>query len=69
MHSYFFSPLLGSGKTHTMLGPNPPRRTGTGTATPANPQGDGLMVKAIDEIFRHVEDSEKPESFRVSTTQ
>lgn len=52
-----------------MLGPNPPRRTGTGTATPANPQGDGLMVKAIDEIFRHVEDSEKPESFRVSTTQ
>lgn len=46
-----------------MLGPNP-RRAGVGTATPI--QGNGLMVKAIDEIFRHVEESEKPEAFRVS---
>lgn len=64
----------GSGKTHTMLGPNPHRKAGTAstsnehvptTATAAN-QSDGLMVKAIDEIFRHVEGSDNPESFKVS---
>lgn len=66
--------MKGSGKTHTMLGPNP-RKAGTAsttsnehvptTATAAN-QSDGLMVKAIDEIFRHVEGSDSPESFKVA---
>lgn len=55
-----------------MLGPNP-RKVGTAstsnentpaTATVAS-QSDGLMVKAIDEIFRHVEESDNPESFKV----
>lgn len=59
----------GSGKTHTMLGPNPrkaatpvdgPPKT-SGTAGP----GSGLMVKAIDEIFRHVEAAENPAAYRV----
>lgn len=52
-----------------MLGPNP-RKAGTPSGDyPPNStstQGLGLMVKAIDEIFRHVEESEKPELFRVS---
>lgn len=52
-----------------MLGPNP-RKAGTPsneyTSKTAYGQGDGLMVKAIDEIFRHVEESGKPETFRVS---
>lgn len=67
----FFS-SEGSGKTHTMLGPNP-RKVGTAppstesvpaTATAAS-ESDGLMVKAIDEIFRHVEESDNPGSFKV----
>ena len=58
----------GSGKTHTMLGPNP-RKAATPISelppkTTSN-QGDGLMVKAIDEIFLHVEESEKPPAFKV----
>lgn len=62
---------VGSGKTHTMLGPNP-RKAGTSSSsdnnlpkTASSVQGDGLMVKAIDEIFRHVEEADNPESFKV----
>ena len=44
----------GSGKTHTMLGPNP--KIG----------GDGLMVRAIDEIFQHVENADDSDTFKVS---
>lgn len=66
----------GSGKTHTMLGPNP-RKVAT---TPTSSSGEfppktaistaqatdgGLMVKAMDEIFRHVEEAENPDSFKV----
>lgn len=65
------------GKTHTMLGPNPRKVAGT----PTSSSGDippktamliqtqstegGLMVKAMDEIFRHVEQADNPESFKV----
>lgn len=72
--------IAGSGKTHTMLGPNP-RRAGMATASSTMPspssevpprtaantlQTDGLMVKAIDEIFRHVEMNDEPNSFKVN---
>lgn len=54
-----------------MLGPNP-RKAGTPSSelppkTAFTSQGDGLMVKAIDEIFRHVEEADKPELFKVIT--
>lgn len=63
-----------------MLGPNP-KRAGMSTASSAMPspsselppktaataqQSDGLMVKAIDEIFRHVEMNDEPDSFKVN---
>lgn len=60
----------GSGKTHTMLGPNPKK-----AATPLseshqfhslNPN-DGLMLRAIWEIFEFVETSVKPDTFKVRT--
>lgn len=66
-----------SGKTHTMLGPNPRKVVGTPTSTNAEfppktaisvqtqSTDGGLMVKAMDEIFRHVEQSDNPESFKV----
>lgn len=59
----------GSGKTHTMLGPNPKKAATPSSELPPNTsstQGDGLMVKAIDEIFRHVDESENPEAYKVS---
>lgn len=64
----------GSGKTHTMLGPNP-KKAGTPTQSSdlsssmppktTTTQGDGLMVKAIDEIYRHVENSENSNLYKV----
>lgn len=73
----------GSGKTHTMLGPNK-RRPGTNisgtplppdhpprTATNGSVDGDassadnGLMVRAIDEIFEHFEMAEEAGAFKV----
>lgn len=64
-----------------MLGPNP-RRAGMSTASsivvpsPSSEmppkmaataqQSDGLMVKAIDEIFRHVEMNDEPNNFKVN---
>ncbi|XP_055384930.1 kinesin-like protein KIF19 [Condylostylus longicornis] len=57
----------GSGKTHTMLGPNP-KKVGTPSTSNGNiePDGDGLMVRAIDEIFQHVEQGENSNSYKVS---
>lgn len=59
----------GSGKTHTMLGPNPRKAATPATAQPPNTSnagGDGLMVKAIADIFKHVEQAEDPKKFKVS---
>lgn len=73
----------GSGKTHTMLGPNPRRAAqlapvpaaaaAAGSRSTDEPPpktqttgaGNGLMVKAIDEIFRHVEAAPNPDAYRV----
>lgn len=55
-----------------MLGPNPRKAATPSTAHPpstssgSDSTGDGLMVKAIDDIFRFVESSENPQEFRVS---
>lgn len=68
------------GKTHTMLGPNPRKAVGTPTSsstefpqktaiTPGQSTNGGLMVKAMDEIFRHVEEAEHPNSFKVIQIQ
>lgn len=65
----------GSGKTHTMLGPNPKK-----ASTPSNDNGilpppktssghgDGLMVKALDEIFRKVDEAGNPSKYKVNYT-
>lgn len=64
--------LWTSFRTHTMLGPNPRKAATPSTATPSssgsdsNKTGDGLMVKAINDIFKFVETSENPDEFRVS---
>lgn len=63
-----------------MLGPNPRKAIGTPTSTTApefppktaistaqsQATNGGLMVKAMDEIFRHVEEAENPDSFKVN---
>lgn len=59
-----------------MLGPNPKKAATPSTATSSSSasstsgndvsHGDGLMVKAIDDIFKFVENSENPQEFRVS---
>ncbi|CAO1436451.1 unnamed protein product [Diamesa hyperborea] len=71
----------GSGKTHTMLGPNPKKAAttpssnfsstpGSSSSTDSNiphsTQGDGLMVKAIADIFEFVESAENSQEFKVS---
>lgn len=58
----------GSGKTHTMLGPNPKKATTPATETHhfnALKPHDGLMLRAVWDIFEFVENSEKPEVFKV----
>ena len=60
-----------------MLGPNPKKAATPSTATSSSSSsstsgndvshGDGLMVKAIDDIFKFVENSENPQEFRVSS--
>lgn len=58
----------GSGKTHTMLGPNPKKAATPSSEVPpktSTTQGDGLMVKAIDEIFRCIEESDESTSYKV----
>jgi hypothetical protein len=58
-----------------MLGPNPKKAATPSTATSSTSSssagsdvshGDGLMVKAIDDIFKFVENSQNPQEFRVS---
>lgn len=58
-----------------MLGPNPKKAATPSTATSNSStsssdlsvcNGDGLMVKAINDIFKFVEGSENPQEFRVS---
>ena len=59
-----------------MLGPNPKKAATpsvlttvpTSSSSDSSGTGDGLMVKAIDDIFRFVEASENPKEFRVSLT-
>lgn len=58
----------GSGKTHTMLGPNPKKAATPSSELPpktSSSAGNGLMVKAIDEIFQHVDESENPSAYKV----
>lgn len=55
----------GSGKTHTMLGPCRKKGT-TPSDTDGNGTDSGLMVRAIEEIFHHIEMSEEPNSCKVS---
>lgn len=67
-----------------MLGPSLPKKTATTPSTAQSnsstssgsggggsdsANGDGLMAKAIDDIFRFVESSENPQEFRVSSTK
>uniref|UniRef100_A0A1A9ZK46 Kinesin motor domain-containing protein n=1 Tax=Glossina pallidipes TaxID=7398 RepID=A0A1A9ZK46_GLOPL len=67
----------GSGKTHTMLGPyrkrdsfiaksNADRAEGNVYETDANGNENGLMVRAIEEIFQHIEMAEEPNMCKVS---
>lgn len=56
-----------------MLGPNPKKAATPSThvplkssGEPTNNTGDGLMVKAIDEIFNFVKSSENPQQITVS---
>lgn len=63
-----------------MLGPNPRKVAGTPqastmevppkTAMSIQTQSSegGLMVKAMDEIFRYVEQADNPDSFKVNET-
>ncbi|KAH8268693.1 hypothetical protein KR026_012092 [Drosophila bipectinata] len=64
----------GSGKTHTMLGPVPRKKpqtadrappTATCDSTDVNSQDIGLMVRAIEDIFSHIESADV-DSCRVS---
>lgn len=52
----------GSGKTHTMLGPC--RKKGASPTTDAD--DSGLMVRAIEDIFHHVEMTKEPNSCKVN---
>lgn len=58
-----------------MLGPNPRKAVTPSTAyapmssgSDSSSTGDGLMVKAIDDIFNYVETAENPQEFRVSSS-
>ena len=64
----------GSGKTHTMLGPNPKRAAAasdqgdnTTVASAKSQQDSGLMIKAVADIFKFIEAAENPDNFKVST--
>lgn len=59
----------GSGKTHTMLGPNPKKATTPATENQsfnALKSHDGLMLRAVWDIFEFVENAEQPETFTVN---
>lgn len=69
MHAAVFAyGATGSGKTHTMLGPNPKKAATPSSefAPPRSTEADGLMVRAIVQIFKYVEESENPAGFKVS---
>lgn len=61
-----------------MLGPNPKKAatpssssstSSNNSETPnTNLSGDGLMVRAIADIFKFVEESENPQEFKVRRT-
>lgn len=53
----------GSGKTHTMLGPS--KKKGSSAEIDATGSDCGLMVRAIEEIFQHIEIAEDPTSCKV----
>lgn len=63
----------GSGKTHTMLGSKPKKAATPAAHVPPTAAGaatsDGLMVKAIADIYKHIEEHEKPETFKVRQSQ
>nr|XP_029709616.1 kinesin-like protein KIF19 isoform X2 [Aedes albopictus] len=63
----------GSGKTHTMLGPNPKRAAAasdqgdnTTVASAKSQQDSGLMIKAVADIFKFIEAAENPDNFKIS---
>ncbi|XP_068153366.1 kinesin-like protein KIF19 [Drosophila tropicalis] len=66
----------GSGKTHTMLGPVPRKKPATADRPPAtaascyegdvSSQDTGLMVRAIEDIFEHIESASPDNSCKVS---
>lgn len=69
MHAAVFAyGATGSGKTHTMLGPNPKKAAtpSSDTSPPRSTEGDGLMVRAIVQIFKFVEEAENSDAFKVS---
>lgn len=57
----------GSGKTHTMLGPNPKKAATPSTEQPPQTTsgGNGLMVKAIADIYKHIEEAADSKAFKV----
>lgn len=69
----------GSGKTHTMLGPCKRKTNGNNNnqhavegltgdyeTYPSNAIEDGLMVRAIQDIFRHTEENVEITSYKVN---
>ncbi|XP_053681672.1 kinesin-like protein KIF19 [Sabethes cyaneus] len=57
----------GSGKTHTMLGPNPRKGDQVDSATSyGKSQESGLMIKAVADIFKFIEESESAEKFKIT---
>ncbi|XP_055632179.1 kinesin-like protein KIF19 [Toxorhynchites rutilus septentrionalis] len=62
----------GSGKTHTMLGLSPKQST-TPSVEPTDTSvglgkhsHNGLMIKAVADIFKHIEESDTPANFKIS---
>lgn len=69
MHAAVFAyGATGSGKTHTMLGPNPKKAAtpSSESSPPRSTEGDGLMVRAIVQIFKFVEEAENSDAFKVN---
>ncbi|XP_055550536.1 kinesin-like protein KIF19 [Wyeomyia smithii] len=53
----------GSGKTHTMLGPNPKKGD---QVVDGKTQESGLMIKAVADIFKFIEESENADKFKIT---
>lgn len=68
----------GSGKTHTMLGPCKRKSNSNNNQhpvenqesryeiSPTNSNENGLMVRAIEDIFRHTEENREITSYKVN---